>query len=42
MPRVIDWASYEALKAEGVGDRDITRRWGIPCVFHGKAATDSR
>jgi hypothetical protein len=30
MARVIDWAQYEALKAQGVGDREIARRWGIP------------
>ncbi len=30
MPREIDWTQYEALKAQGLSDREIARQWGIP------------
>jgi hypothetical protein len=35
MARAINWKHYEQLKAEGLADREIARRWGIPwTTFH--------
>jgi hypothetical protein len=35
MARVMDWAQYDALKAQGLADREIARRWEIPWgTFH--------
>jgi hypothetical protein len=30
MARAIDWRQYDRLKAQGLADREIARRWGIP------------
>jgi hypothetical protein len=30
MAQVIDWTSYNTLKAQGLSDREIARQWGIP------------
>jgi hypothetical protein len=30
MARAIDWAQYDTLKAQGLADREIARRWEIP------------
>jgi hypothetical protein len=30
MARAINWAQYDALKAQGLADREIARRWGKP------------
>jgi hypothetical protein len=29
MASAIDWKQYEQLKAQGLADREIARRWGI-------------
>ena len=35
MAPAIDWIQYEQLKAEGLADREIARRWGVPWgTFH--------
>jgi hypothetical protein len=35
MARAIDWTHYDALKAQGLADREIARQWGIPwTTFH--------
>jgi hypothetical protein len=30
MAKAIDWRQYDQLKAQGLADREIARRWGIP------------
>jgi hypothetical protein len=35
MARAIDWSHYDRLKAQGLADREIARRWEIPwSTFH--------
>jgi hypothetical protein len=35
MVRAIDWTHYDTLKAQGLADREIARRWSIPWgTFH--------
>jgi hypothetical protein len=35
MVPAIDWNEYDQLKAQGLADREIARRWGIPWgTFH--------
>jgi hypothetical protein len=35
MAPAIDWTHYDQLKAQGLADREIARRWGIPWgTFH--------
>ena len=35
MARAIDWQQYDTLKAQGLADREIARRCGIPwSTFH--------
>lgn len=35
MARAINWSHYDALKRQGLADREIARQWGIPwTTFH--------
>jgi hypothetical protein len=35
MTRAINWTQYDKLKAQGLADREIARRWDIPwSTFH--------